>query len=465
MNGVRAFVTAAATAALLAVPGVALAHGIGGRQDLPVPVEVFLVGAAVVLVATFVLLSVTWPEPRMQDPPRERILDWPWLGPLGVAGGVLSVLALVVGIVAGLIGPPDPTKNPLPVLIFVVFWLVVPFVSALVGNVYPALSPWRRIAQAFGLGSRERILHEERVGYWPGMVMFVAFTWLELVYPYSGNPQHLALGTLVFTAYVLAYTETFGRDTVLETGDGFGVYNLLLGGMGPFGTTGGGDVVWRGWLRGLPHLPERPGLVAMVAAMIGTVAYDGASATPWWRDSVLPFLDGMVGDPLGLSLTARRIVFGTVGLVATVALVGAAYLAASAVAARIGGLAASAVAGRFAHTLIPIAFAYAFAHYFTLVIFEGQLLVSTLSDPFGRGWDLFGTAGRAVDYSLIAGSTAWVWYVQVAAIVGGHVAGVVLAHDRAVADFPPEVAVRSQYAMLALMVVLTMLGLTILAAG
>ena len=452
-------------AGVLFIPGVASAHGIGGRQDLPVPLEVFLVGAGVVVVATFVLLSVMWPDPRMQDPPRERILGWPWLRILGMLGGLVSVVLLVVGIVAGLVGSPNPTSNPLPVLVFVVFWLVIPFASAIVGNVYPALSPWRRIAQVFGLGTQERILHEERVGYWPGAIVFVAFTWLELVYPNNGDPRHLGIAALVYTAYVLVYTEAFGRDTVLETGDGFGVYSFLLGGMGPFGTTGGGDLVWRGWLRGLPHTPERPGLVAMVATMIGTVTFDGASATPWWRDTVVPLLDSILGDPLGLSLTWRRTLFGTVGLLLTVGAIWLLYLAAAAAAARVGGMTLFEVAGRFAHTLVPIAFAYAFAHYFTLVVFEGQLALSTLSDPFGRGWNLFGTAGRAVDYSLIAGSTAWVWYVQVAAIVGGHVAGVVLAHDRALADFPPATAVRSQYAMLVLMVVLTMLGLTILAAG
>ncbi len=450
---------------MFAIPGVASAHGIGGRQDLPVPLEVFLVGAGLVIVATFVVLSFTWPVARLQDPPRERILDWPWLRVVGVLGGVVSVVLLLVGILAGFVGSPNATVNPLPVLVFVVFWLVVPFASAILGNVYPALSPWRRIAQAFGLGNRERILHEERVGFWPGTVAFFAFTWLELVYPYNGNPQHLALAALVYSAYVLVYTEAFGRDTTLETGDGFGVYSFLLGGIGPFGTTGGGDLVWRGWLRALPHTPERPGLVAMVATMIGTVTFDGASATPWWRKSVIPWFDSVLGDPLGLSPTWRGILFGTVGLGLTVGVIWLAYLAASAVAARAGGMEVLEVAGRFAHSLIPIAFAYAFAHYFTLVVFEGQLALSTLSDPFGRGWDIFGTAGRAVDYSLISGSSAWVWYVQVAAIVGGHVGGVVLAHDRAVADFPADVAVRSQYAMLVLMVVLTMLGLTILAAG
>ena len=155
----------------------------------------------------------------------------------------------------------------------------------------------------------------------------------------------------------------------------------------------------------------------------------------------------------------------TLGMVVISGLIGAAYWGASWAAVALtgeSGLRAAAVAASFAHTLVPIALAYAVAHYFTLVLFEGQLLLSTLSDPFGRGWDLFGTAGRDIQYWL---SVEAVWYVQLVVILAGHVAGVVLAHDRALVEFSEKTAVRSQYAMLVLMVLLTSLGLTILAAG
>jgi hypothetical protein len=136
---------------------------------------------------------------------------------------------------------------------------------------------------------------------------------------------------------------------------------------------------------------------------------------------------------------------------------------ASVVAARMVGdeWTAGRVAGRFAHTLVPIALAYAVAHYLTLILFEGQQLIAAVSDPFALGWDLFGTAERSVDFFITASEP--IWYVQVGVIVTGHVLGVVLAHDRALADFGRE-AVRSQYAMLLLMVALTTLGLLILSA-
>jgi hypothetical protein len=204
----------------------------------------------------------------------------------------------------------------------------------------------------------------------------------------------------------------------------------------------------RGWLRALPAVPAWPGLVAFVVAMIGTVTYDGLSGTEWWAEA--------------FAGVRREVWFGTLALLTSVVVIGALYLLASTAAARSAGeeWTAGKVANRFAHTLIPIGLAYAVAHYITLVLFEGQLLVIAASDPMGRGWNLFGTAEWSVEFFL---SPEVVWYVQLATIVSGHVAGVVLAHDRALADFGGEVAVRTQYAMLALMVALTSLGLFMLA--
>jgi hypothetical protein len=191
-------------------------------------------------------------------------------------------------------------------------------------------------------------------------------------------------------------------------------------------------------------------LTFFVVLMIGTVSYDGLSGTQWWRDL--------------LRQASGEVWAETLGLLAVSAAIGTAYWVAALAAVRLAedDRSPGEVAASFAHTLVPIALAYAFAHYFTLVLFEGQLLLSTLSDPFGQGWDLFGTADRAINYWI---SPTVIWYVQVATIVVGHVTGVILAHDRALAIFKPVRAVRSQYAMLGLMVALTSLGLTILAAG
>jgi len=432
-------------------PGVALAHGIGGRGDLPVPLEFFLVGAAVVLVGSFVALAVLWPEPRLQSGPLDRPLSARWLGPvqllLSIAG--LVGLGLVVG--AGIFGDGRGRSNVAPVLVWVYFWLVIPFLGALVGDLWRYINPWRSIGRISGLGKRERPELLENLGVWPATIGFVAFTWLELVWADSARPLVIAGAALVYTLYLVFSMVWAGRETALEAGDAFTSYNALIGRIAPIGHDGDRGLVWRGWLRALPSVQERPGLTVFVVAMIGTVSYDGLSSTGWWSD--------LVGQ------VATTQWFGTLALLGTIEVIGGGYWLASWVAARLapgGGLSAAAVARSFAHTLVPIAFAYAFAHYFTLVIFECQILFSTISDPIGLGWDLFGTAGWQVNFWL---SPTSVWYIQVAAIVSGHVAAVVLAHDRSLAVFPSGHAVKSQYAMLGLMVALTVFGLTLLGTG
>lgn len=187
--------------------------------------------------------------------------------------------------------------------------------------------------------------------------------------------------------------------------------------------------------------------------MIAIVTFDGLSQSLWWRDA----LAARGIDPGGMAA-------GTLGLLATIGLIGSGYWLACAAAATVAGDGRDVgqVASSFAHTLVPIAVGYAVAHYLSLVLVDGQLLVAALSDPFAQGWDLLGTA-------------TWIparWFpdailsvIQVGAVLGGHVLAVLLAHDRALAEFPAGTASRSQYAMVAIMVSLTVLGLGLLTAG
>lgn len=447
----RVGLVAGAALCLVALPLPASAHGLGGRSDLPVPVEYFLVGAAVVLLLSFGTLAVLWPTPRLQDGPQlsGRGLTAPrwasrtasWLG--------LGFFAVVVA--AGLFGDPEARSNIAPVSVWVLFWLVIPFLAAVIGNAWSILSPWRsagrmlRLEGPAGAGSW---------GVWPAAVGLMAFAWLELVSDRSAEPRIIGIAAIGYFGYLLAVASRVGVDRAVASFDTFGVYNRVISAIAPLGRRSDGSLGRRGWLRALPVLPQWPGLVAFVAAMLGTVTYDGLTATPWWND----VSSALVG-------TAQSAIwFRTLSLLGAVALVGAAYLAASWWASRIAGVpgfGALQVARSFAHTLVPIALAYAVAHYFTLILFEGQLIVAALSDPLGLGWNLFGTVDYTPNYTWLAPTV--VWWVQVAAIVGGHLVGVVLAHDRSLAVFPADRAVRTQYAMLVLMVAFTALGLTILA--
>ena len=114
---------------------------------------------------------------------------------------------------------------------------------------------------------------------------------------------------------------------------------------------------------------------------------------------------------------------------------------------------------------MPIGLAYVVAHYFSLLAYEGQRIAYLVSDPLGTGANIFGTSSATVDYTWISATA--IWYVQVAALVIGHVAGLVLAHERALVSFEgdSQVATRSQYWMLVVMIAFTSLGLWLLSAA
>jgi len=424
-------------------PSAAVAHGIGGRADLPVPVSFFAVGAGVALIISFVMLSERWSEPRLQTPPPQSVSPGGgWVRALLRFVGTVGFVALIaVGI-----GDGGSSRNIAPVLVFVYFWLVLPFLAGVFGNLWRFASPWAWLSAKLNPSAPERPELLETVGMWPATIAFVAFTWLELVSAAAGDPRALAIAALAYTAYVIAAGFWAGPETGVVIADGFHHYNDAIGAIAPRQLTEDG---WqrRRWLQALPSLPTPKGFTPFVIAMIGTVTYDGLSGSEWWEDT--------------LGELRRNDVFETAALLSSVAVIGGLYWLASYVATRLANsdMTPGQVAARYAHSLVPIALAYAVAHYITLVLFEGQLLLSGLSDPFGRDWDLFGTVEWKTQFFLSANA---VWYIQVAVIVLGHIAGVVLAHDRALADFGGD-AVRTQYAMLVLMVFLTSLGLFILA--
>ena len=214
-------------------------------------------------------------------------------------------------------------------------------------------------------------------------------------------------------------------------------------------------------LSGLPGLDPQPGTVALVAVMIGTVTFDGLTQGRLWKDIAVDLTDAVTG--IGISIESAPQVVDTFGLVLCVLLVAGFYRAGIAGARSVGGdLSAEQLRFAFVHTLVPIAMVYVAAHYLTFLLFEGQAIRYLASDPFSQGWDLFGTASAAIDYSLLSQNGAW--YAQVGFVVLGHVAALILAHDRALALYPDaKLAVRSQYWMLAIMVGFTTLALWLLA--
>jgi hypothetical protein len=291
------------------------------------------------------------------------------------------------------------------------------------------------------------------------------FAWVELVYVNRDDPSTLAVLALLYAAVQLLGMSVYGIETWTRNADPFAVYFRLFSMLAPLHWRGR-TLLRRSPLTGAPRLDPVPGTVALLCVMIGTTSFDGLSQGDLWTgaNGIAPELQSRFID-LGFSqATALQITF-TIGLLAMVGLVAGLYrLGVVGMGTIGGGHRPAELSRRFAHSLIPIALAYVVAHYFSLLVYQGQALASLASDPLGDGSDLFGTAGANIDYTVI-GATS-IWYVQVAALVLGHAAGLTLAHDRALIVFRRvRDATRSQYWMLAVMVAFTSLGLWLLSAS
>jgi len=475
-RGAAAGLLGAAVAAL-SMPEVALAHALAGREDLPIPDWLFVWGASVVLIVSFVALSLGWHRARFEDedwrPVRER-LSRVVVNPAteGVTGAI-GVLLLLVVVWAGLNGTDAPDRNFAVTFVFVTVWLGMVGLSIAFGDVFRAFNPWRAIARAAGgvfalVAGRSAptpLRLPQRLGRWPAVAGFVAFFWLYLVYGVSGfeatglTPDVVAQAALVYTAYTLVAMSLFGTREWLERGEIFSVYFNMFSRMSPLSVRDRTLGIRRP-LSGLSSWATMPGSVALVLVAIGGTTFDGAgegALSGLVTDLFEVLVDAGLG-PLAALRTTNTFVFALV-LAGVAGLFWAGIYGMHTVK---GTFSTRRLGTLFAHAFVPIALGYLVAHYFSLFIFQIQAQFTyLLSDPLGDGSDLLGTATAGIDYGLIG--THGIWYVMVASLIAGHVLALVLAHDRAISVFgDSQIAARSQYWMLALMVGFTSLGLYLL---
>jgi hypothetical protein len=381
----------------------------------------------------------------------ERALD------SGLTRGALRALGLLATsyVVLAMVFGKDDALNPTAATVYVLFWVGVPLLSLLLGPVWRLINPIRtlhlmlaRVMRAdpiAGLSPLPRWL-----GYWPAALSLLSFVWLELV-PRESNTTLPTL-RLYFACYLAVhlFAATYFGSRWFDRGDGFEVFSTLLGRLSVFGRRGDGRLVVRNPLDGVAGIAKAPGLFAVVGVLLGSTVFDSLSAHLAWVDFVAT-------GPLPPRVTS------TLGLVVAVAVVTAAFTGASALTGLGAGRRPLETAGEFAHTIVPIVAGYFIAHYWSLLVIVGQQAVVQLSDPLGTGANWLGTGGRAASMALAGATTTAV--IQVSAVVVGHVVGVVLAHDRAVALLPRRHAVIGQIPLLVLMVAYTVTGLVLLFAA
>jgi hypothetical protein len=445
-----------------------IAHGIVGRADLPIPTELFGVGAAVVLVLSFLALAAGWSRPRLERVRGRALVRLPFA--VEVLLGAAGVLAFAATAWAGLAGTSAQSDNLAPTAVYVGFWIAVPFASLLFGDIFRLLSPWRAVGRATGWLARrvagdglpEPLPYPERAGHWPAALGLLGFAICELCWATSREPQPLAILMLLYAGAQLVGMSLYGVEPWTRRADAFGVWFGLLARLAPLARRDDGRLVLRPPVVGAAGLRAVAGTAAVLVVGVGSTGFDGAKEGPLFNNAAGVLQDALTGAGLTKGF-ALELAF-VAGLLVAVALVGTVWRLGVLGMPRPAHLDRPALSRAFAHALIPIAAAYLVAHYFSLLAYNGQDLWRLASDPRGNGADYFGGADATIDYSVVSATA--IWYVQTGALVAGHVAGLVLAHDRALAVYgSPRDATRSQIVMLAVMVLFTLLGMWLLSAA
>ena len=496
----------AASTCIGAVP--ASAHGFGLRYDLPLPLSLYLSGTAAAIVFSFVIVGLFVRRAPRTDAYPHLDLRRHWIGRLVTSAAASVLLRLaglglsVVTVLAGFLGNADPYQNIAPTMVWIIGWVGLAYVSAFIGNLWVTVNPWRTLfALAESIYRRAhrghdlslRFAYPAGLGVWPAFALLLAFSWTELVYPSPAVPAHVAWLLVGYSVLTWTGMAVYGREAWLRHGELFSVIFSLFARFAPTevrvlepalcaqcnahcGSPDGpcidcydclsraGPTQWELALRPfaaglLDSRAVSTSMTAFVLLVLATVLYDGVLGTPEWTEieTALVALTPGLGDVAAITIR-------TIGLAAFWALFFGAYLAVSAMISAAVARRRSTwdIARSMALTLVPIAIAYHLAHYLVYLLVQGQYIVPLLSDPFGYGWDLFGTAGYRVDIGIVGARFAW--YTAVTAIVIGHIVAVYLAHAKSMRMFATRsTALRSQLPLTALMVAYTFVSLSILA--
>lgn len=406
--------------------GSLVAHGVGGSTDLPIPFLYAMVGASWALTISFAVLALAWKEPRFTaepelEEPRPRR---PWLAVLGALITVWFLVALYAG--------PDDASNGGLGALYILVWVGLVPLALLAGHVWRDLSPWRSIQALVGrLTGRPDgfVAYPPWLGHWPAVAGLLAFVWLELASPNPGDIGAVRAWVAVYVVVTVAGGIVFGPRWH-DRADPFDVYSSVVSYLSPFVRDRRFDVHHP--LRTLPQIPAQPGLVALLATLLGSTAYDGFSASSFWQSKSLSVLEQ--------SLTL-------VGFCVVVAVL---FQLASRATGGVSREERRALPSRLAHSLVPIVVGYVLAHYVSYLVENGQAVVYALLSVEGEVAFVLST------------HTSTLAALKVSFVVVGHVLAVVAAHDRALIVLPRAHRLSGQMGMLLLMVTYTFTGLFLL---
>lgn len=440
-----------------------LAHAFGERYTLPLPLLLFVLGGAVVVVASFLLVVPRAVEAVHNVDDADRVN----LEPVRPVLNVVSVAVLVALVLCGVRGSQEVPENLLPTLFWLIAWIAVPLSCGVLGDWTRPLNPLRALARAADrpalrqrlFGSPEPLAWPTRLAWWPAVATFGFLVGGELVFNATATlPRMIAYGLVVAAVVSLLAGFAVGADAWLNRGEMFSVLFSTWGRLGRwrFGAPG------RAGFAGGLQAPFEASLsrVLFVLMLLASVAFDGILSTPGWRRLHLR-LNSSFGGSTDETDAVTLAVF--VVLVAVMlAAFGAFAIAVARTAGRADGLIRSLAV--LLPSLAPISFGYLLAHNVDNLSINSQLLIPLVGNPTGTHQWLPAPFNDDYEVKLKLIPPALTWYIAVAAIVLAHVVAVVLAHGYlARTGATDRRARRSEYPWLVAMVAYTVLSLWLLA--
>ena len=403
-------------------------HGIINVGDLPIPFDIVLNAAVLVIVLTFVFLKTSWKESILTS--QESLFSTKQ----SFAGKSFGFLILLLLTVPGLINNETATVSITPLILWVFLWIGVPVLGLLFGDLYAKFNPLSILVNREG----------EPNNVYPAAFLFICLTWFELVWSKPGNPRHIGIVFLVLLV-VVSVVQRFYNKTLIEVDP-----LLLLHHLYSKMRITNSKPVFRTLLNNISNLAQLKGMEYFILLMIGTVTYDGLRETTFWFE--------LFGSQ------TYETSFSTVAFLLMNLLIIVFYRFACYFAIRVSGedLNLNEISLKFGHTMLPIAFAYHVTHYLSLLLFEFQTVVYRLNDPFGFGWNLFNVQEPEVNYFL---EPIALWTIMVIVTLAGHMLSVVLAHDLSVKLFGHQKSDKTQYVFLFITVALTLQALFVLSVA
>lgn len=438
-------------------PQVASAHAFGKLYNLPVPFWLYLYGGAAALIASFLLIgyffdktqkAISYPTRSL---PSLRFFTNGWVRRVLM---ISSMFFFLLTILSGIIGTDLSLFNFNMTFFWILFALGLTYLIACIGNAWEVLNPWKILVELFekfvGIEVSGIQKYPKSIGYIPALVGYFLFIWTELIG--QTTPHSLSLLLIAYTITNGIGVFVIGKKGWFHYGEFFSVFFHLIGKVAFIEKRNGTFYLRPPFIGLLKEKAEQISLLVFILFMLSSTAYDGIRETLPFKLFWLHFADKIPHLPfqtLGLLLSPLIFLFMYLTAITLTKIITASKLS------------IRDLSLQFAFTLVPIALVYNIAHYYTLLLTQGQEIIRLISDPFGFNWNLFGTANYLSNIGIV--NAEFVWHSQVFIILIGHIAGVYLAHLVALRIFPNHrKALLSQIPMLVVMIGYTMIGLWIL---